>query len=102
MLNRTCPSVKALMEIKDVTQGDAERIRTIWKTVKPRREARDQIDIILRTYGVEYLGWHKRQCQHVYYCNAGDGYALTVVFIGPRMRVACWADYIERNLVSEN
>jgi len=103
MRSRTCPSVKTLMKIKGVTRGDAEEIRAIWKAVESRRwEARDKIDVILHTYGVEYLGWHKRQRQHAYYCNAGDSYAITVVFVGLSMRVACWADYIERNLIEGN
>ena len=101
MLNRTCPSVKSLMEIKDVTQEDAEKIRAIWKTVTLPGKARNQIDTILRTHGVEYLGWHKRRQDHIYYCNAGDTYATTVTFIGQRMHVACWADYIERNMIEQ-
>jgi hypothetical protein len=35
----------------------------------------------------------------MYFCNAGDIYATTVVFMGPVMRVATIGDYVERNLV---
>lgn len=57
---RKCASVKTLMALKDVTKEDAENIRKVWQTVTNRREAREQIDRILKTYGVEYLGQHKR------------------------------------------
>lgn len=96
---RKAPSVKALMTIKDVTPADAEKIRTAWKTIGNRRQAREAIDSILRTYGVEYLGKHKRSWRHIYYCNAGDGYANTVLFSGRRAFVGCWADIVEKNLI---
>jgi len=35
----------------------------------------------------------------VHYCNIGDPYAPTVVFIGHSMQVACWALFVERNLI---
>lgn len=99
--DRRAPSVKALMQIKDVTQEDAESIRTAWRTIRSRAEAREAIDKILRTHGVEYLGKHKRSGLDVDYCNAGDAYATTVVFVGVICRVACWGDYVERGLIHE-
>jgi hypothetical protein len=96
---RIAPSVQNLMSIKDVTEEDANKIRHIWHTVGNRPIARQRIDGVLRTSGVEFLGHHKRLCVPVYYCNAGDTYATTVVFLGPVMRVACWGDYVEKNLV---
>ena len=96
---RRCASVKNLMTIKDVTQEDAQEIRRIWKTVTNRGEARENIDKILRTYGVEYLGQHKRSGEHVYYCNAGDTYAGTILFKGLRMFVGYWGDLVEKNLI---
>lgn len=98
---RTCASVKALTSIKDVTEDDATQIRKIWQTVKSRSEARSQIDKVLRTFGVEYLGQHKRNGEHVYYCNTGDTYTSTVMFSGLRMFVACWGDLVEKNLIHE-
>lgn len=98
---RKCASVKNLMTLKDVTQEDAENIRKVWQTVTNRREAREQIDKILRTYGVEYLGQHRRTGEHIYYCNAGDSYAGTIIFSGLHMRVGCWADLVEKNLICE-
>ena len=96
---RIAPSVQNLMSLKDVTEEDAIKIRHIWHTVGDRPTARQRIDGVLRTSGVEFLGHHKRRHLPVWCCNAGDTYATTVVFMGPVMRVACWGDYVERNLV---
>lgn len=101
IIGRRPASIKALTTIKDVTPEDAKEIRRIWLSVRKRQEARDAIDTVLRTFGVEYLGIHRTSGEDTYYCNAGDTYATTVVFIGKTMRVACWGDYIERNLVKE-
>lgn len=98
---RKCASIKALMQIKDVTEADAAEIRRIWATETYRKAAREAIDKVLHTCGVEFLGIHKRSHEDVYYCNAGDTYDTTVVFIGKTLRVACWGDFIERNLVRE-
>lgn len=98
---RIAPSVKALMQLKDVTREDAEQIRQAWKTINNRQEAREVVDKLLRTYGVEYLGRHKRTGNHIYYANAGDAYAGTVLFSGPRAYVSYWADLVEKNLIVE-
>jgi hypothetical protein len=58
------------------------------------------VDAVLRTYGVEYLGRNKRTNDEVYYCNAGDTYSTTVLFVGPHLRVGCWGDLIERGTVA--
>jgi hypothetical protein len=92
---RTCASMASLQTIKDVTPADAWLIRHYWRTLVDRRDARAAIDKVLRTHGVEYLGVRKRADEDVYYCNAGDTYASTVIFIGPRMVVGCWGDLIE-------
>lgn len=62
----------------------------MWHTHPSRREARNRIDQILQTHGVEHLGVLKRSGEHVYYCNSGDAYATTVVFVGMDLRVQCW------------
>lgn len=98
---RTAASIKSLMEIKDVTEEDAKAIRNIWKNDPIKRRAREDIDRILRTSGVEYLGVHKRSGEAVNYCNAGDTYATTVLFIGPRLIVGCWGDLVETNNIRE-
>lgn len=117
-------SVKALTRIKDVTPEIAKAIREVWKTDKAsviyaaspqtkdwrvngcivgfRELKRHAINCILDTYGVEYLGRYKPSGASVYYCNAGDAYATTVLFIGHRLIVACWADLVEKNQIREN
>lgn len=97
---RRAASVKALMTIKDVTEEDAKAIRRIWHTEASRPLARSKIDKILSTHGVEYLGRNKRTNDEVYYCNAGDTYSTTVLFIGSHLRVGCWGDLIERGTVA--
>lgn len=99
---RIAPSIDKLMEIKDVTEEQATLIRHIWHTVGNRPEARQRIDGVLNTHGVEYLGYHRQRGIGVYYCNAGDTYATTVVFLGPVMRVACWGDYAERSDIARH
>lgn len=113
---RTAASIESLCQIKDVTEEQAKAIRFIWKapdraTIEKagynylsapiHQYRRELIDGILKTCGVEYLGYHKRAGQHVDYCNAGDTYATTVIFIGPRLIVGCWGDLVERNLIKE-
>jgi hypothetical protein len=96
---RIAPTMQSLMSIKDVTEEDAIKIRHIWHTVGNRPTARQRIDGVLRTSGVEFLGHHKRRHLPMYFCNAGDTYATTVVFMGPVMRVATIGDYVDQNLV---
>lgn len=98
---RTAASIKNLMQIKDVTEEDAKAIRRVWHNDWKRSRAMEEIDHILRTSGVEFLGTHKRSDLSVYYCNAGDTYATTVLFIGPRLIVGCWGDLVETNAVRE-
>lgn len=50
-------------------------------------------------YGVEYIGRCKRSGQSVYYCNAGDAYAATLIFKGKRLTVGCWGDLIESGAI---
>lgn len=92
---RTCASSKALQTIKDVTPADAWLIRHLWRTVENRKAARAAVDKVLCTHGVEYLGQSKRTVHHIYYCNAGDAYAGTILFAGNRIFVGCWGDLIE-------
>ncbi len=97
---RTAASIKSLMEIKDVTEDDAKMIRQLWHTDRHRDRARLAIDKILGTYGVEHLGYSKRTKHEVYYCNGGDTYATTILFIGPHLRVGCLGDLVERGTVA--
>lgn len=117
-------SINALTQIKDVTEEDARRIRAVWKATNLNsllRECpvdfnvmdtalgvrnlivvkRKVIDRLLQTCGVEYLGWDKRSRDSVYYCNAGDSYATTVIFRGDNLIVGCWGDLVEQGRVVE-
>lgn len=89
------------MSIHHVDEETATRAREAWRTIPNRREAREAVDSIIGTYGVEHLGLHKRAGEHAYYCNAGDTYAPTVLFTGLRMYVGAWGDLVERGHIRE-
>lgn len=116
------PSVKTLAELK--LDCEPQLIRAIWKAesraelyrVYPQAEPIDRahynapslrelkrqcIDCAAGYHGVEYLGWHRRKGQHVYYANAGDGYVATLLFAGNLLSVGCWADLVERGYIAE-
>lgn len=101
LADRRSPSIERLMEIKDVTFEDAEKIKKIWRTVKNRYDAMEQIDHIIHTCGREYLGIHRRRNRGVYYLNAGDTYNTTIIQIGVQLTVGCWGDLVEKNLIKE-
>lgn len=85
------------MSLKDVDRELALKLRNAWKTIPHRKPAREAVDKLFGSYGVEFLGVDKRTHHDVYYCNAGDAYTLTIIFIGSTMRVGCWADFAESN-----
>jgi len=93
------PSVKKLMEIKDVTRTDALKIRAIMQG--PHRvngETRmERIDAILQTFGVEYIPeGHNSKSPAIHYCNCGDTHDWTVLKVNGQFRVGCWGDIVER------
>jgi hypothetical protein len=114
------PSVKNLMQIKDVTRPDALKVLAILysESVDAVTELSDAaldyvrqcynqpplqlvkltaIDSILHTYGVERIPHgHGANSPAIEYCNTGDSYALTVLWCGGRYRVASWGDIVER------
>jgi hypothetical protein len=95
------PSIKTLMQIKDVTREDAIAIRAIMAS-GPGRDANgltrmQRIDRVLQTHGVEYTpAGRNAKSPAIYYCNAGDTYACTVLKVRGRFRVGCWGDLVER------
>lgn len=124
MSNNVCASVRALTSIKDVTEIEAKRVRAVWRDMTreqlleefPRvaeyaRQCfnppdtrilrRMAVDSVIETYGVEYLGVHRRTGAHIYYCNTGDTYATTVLFSGAHLRVGCWGDLVEHDAIRE-
>lgn len=66
-----------------------------------REIKRELINDLAGFHGIEYLGQLRRSHEHVYYCNAGDPYATTLVFIDNRMIVSCWGHYVENGLIFE-
>jgi hypothetical protein len=121
------PSIKTLMQIKDVSRDDAIRIRDImrkhvplpcpcgresdpasadaypWNVCSYYHDGRHRysrmraIDKVLGTYGVEDIdAGHNRRSPAIRYCNTGDPYDTTVMFIRGRFRVGCWGDIVER------
>lgn len=99
LTTRRAPSISALTEIKDVTEETAALVRGAWRSFNARRNARDAINTLIETHGVEYLGVHRRTGLPVYYCNAGDTYATTLIFHGENMTVGDWGSLVEKNLI---
>ena len=99
---RTAASVTQLTLIKDVTPEIAKQVREVWHTARTHQEARAQIARLIGTHGVEFLGIHKRNNCAVYYCNSGETYRKTVCFVGLRLVVCCYGDFLDpRELVRE-
>lgn len=117
-------SVSRLMELKDMTEYQAKEIRAVWSkftraeleeksqaardlvryshgTVSTRRLRMACINAIWDSHGIEFLGIDRRTGDNIYYCNAGDPYAATIIFRGRVLSVGCWGDLIERNAVRE-
>lgn len=100
-----CTSTDKIEQIKDITPETAKQIRQIWKGDNAGQAAtiqkRQLIDKIAGTHGVEYLGINKRTSEPVFYCNAGDPYATTIIFIGHRLIVGDWGTMVERNQIKD-
>lgn len=115
------PSVKTLLRIPGLSREDAVRLRKVLdgrlspQAVDPRIE-REHVgaplsfrweakmraaDVILGTCGVEWLGyecsrWNFGAEDGFNYCNAGDTYNTTLLYIpGKGFRVGCWGDFVE-------
>ena len=55
------------------------------------------LDKALGTFGVEYIAkGHNVKSPAIEYCNAGDTYATTVLYVNGNYRVGCWGDIVER------
>ena len=121
----TCATVARLAEINGVTEETAKQVRAVWKAQNYKQlqdiapalyEEYDRahhyaetmrhckrwiVDRLLQTDGVEYLGRRKRDGRDVYFCNAGDTYKRTVLFIGRRLIVGTWGDLVEAGAIVE-
>ena len=115
-------SIKTLVNALDIDSHNAKLIREIWFAsdfdalieadelrykaacsqlfhIQLRHIKTKMINAILDTFGLEHLGWHKRASEQVYYFNAGDTYAATIILIGDNLTVGCWGDLVEKNLI---
>lgn len=125
----TCASLENLQNIKDVTEEDARLIRKLWSIIggtyvrayleRPAINDKGRFDLVLANnrggtnlrqaainvimggHGVEHLGQRKGNREHVYYVNAGDTYATTILFDGLHLRVGDIGTLIERGLIRE-
>lgn len=95
---RRCASVEMLMRL-GIHKAIAREIRRVWKEEFVTEKAREVINTLVDGHGVEFLGVHRDTNADVHYCNKGDPYVLTIVFIGTQLGVAYWGYYIERKLV---
>jgi len=54
-------------------------------------------DEILNTFGVEYISRGKNaKSPAIEYCNSGDTYNATLMFVNGNYVVGCWGDIVER------
>ena len=87
-------------ELLEQSDAAAELNRTSYNPHATRYLRRAAIAGLLTDFhGIEYLGIHKRSNDRVYYLNAGDPYATTLIFKGNRAFVGCWGDLVERNAI---
>lgn len=95
--NTPCPSVKALLAaFQHLSEQDAKMIRNNMREKHPRH-AMDAIDGFLGTHGVEYIPQgHNSKSPAITYCNTGDSYGVTVLYVNGRYRIGTWGDIVER------
>lgn len=96
---RRSAGVNALQELKDVTPESANRIKHIWRTQTGLGRARKAV---AKEFGceVEYLGVHKKHGFDVYYCNSGDLYVPTIIFLNYNLVVGYTAYFLEKDIIS--
>ena len=115
------PSIDTIMLIKDVTRESAVKVRAILKLrnldavcdLSPEADKYVRacfhtpplqlvkltaIDAIIGTYGVESIVPRVRTFRSpiIEYCNTGDSYALTVMWLNGRYSVGSRGDIVER------
>lgn len=87
-------SLDALVTVYPAADGDI--IPPYGRLPSLREAKRQAIDHAAGFHGVMHLGWHRRKQAHIYYLDAGDPYAPTLIFCGDRMTIGCWGDLVER------
>lgn len=85
--------------ITDIYRDFLNRTRGYYRNPSTREIRRELINTLAGFHGIECLGQLKISGERVYYCNAGDPYAPTLVFIGNRLIVSCWSHYVENKLI---
>lgn len=91
------PSVKTLQSaFPHLSEPDVLDIRNAMLERHPS-VAMDIIDARLDTHGVEHIPQgHNRKSPAITYCNTGDTYGTTVLYVNGRYRVGSWGDIVER------
>lgn len=57
----------------------------------------EKIDAILGTHGVEFIeAGSGSRSPSITYCNTGDTYDQTVLWVNGRFQIGCWGDIVER------
>ena len=57
----------------------------------------NMLDVALNTFGVEYIRrGHNQKSPAIEYCNTGDTYATTLLYIRGTYRVGDWGSIVER------
>ena len=89
------PSMETLMQVPDMTEEVAKRIRQLIHDGKPITALR-YADEKIGTYGVEHCRNNKGWVEF-YYCNTGDTYATTLCYRpgSRRVWVGTWGDFVE-------
>jgi hypothetical protein len=112
-LTMNLPSIKTLSavfgdkasearKILEMTRSELEalpagaaRVRECYHPPKTYDLRLTCLDALGESYGVE--AFHTSRGELVYYLNAGDTYAPTVIRFQGRYRVACWGDIAEKH-----
>lgn len=114
------PSIKRLEEGLNICRDQAKQVRRILEcrnveavcalSERAASHARDcfgrsplqyvkllACDAILETHGVEFIAkGHNKRSPSIEYCNTGDTYAATLMWMNGRYSVGCWGDVVER------
>jgi len=68
-----------------------------YNSPKFHEQKMSMLNDLLETYGVEYTPKGKNEkSPAIEYCNAGDPYTPTLMFIRGNYVVGCWGDIVER------
>ena len=97
------PSIKTISRITDIET--AKKIRTAMENYRDHsnpyagitvsmQATIEHIDTLLDTYGVEYIKGSDGS-PSITYCNAGDTYEDTVLFMAGRFIIGNWGGFVE-------